>query len=124
MPTTRLPGVTALPPTVVHVSAPLIGCGATVAGTGMKQEPLTQAAPPVQTTPHPPQLFESVCVLISQPLTAARSQSAKPLLHTRPQLAAVQAGVAFARVGQTVPQPPQLFTLVCVLISQPSAATR
>lgn len=58
-----------------------------------------------------PQRPQSVALLVtstSQPLVGSRSQSAKPVAQTKPHVGATQVDVACARVGQTVPQPPQL----------------
>jgi hypothetical protein len=74
------------------------------------------------TVPHAPQLFTLLCVFVSQPFAAFPSQSAKPALHIPiVHVPAVHPGVAFGRL-HTAPHAPQLFTLFCVLISQPSAA--
>jgi hypothetical protein len=70
------------------------------------QTPLVQP-PPSHTEPHAPQLFASVCVLISQPLAAFPSQSANPMLHENPQVPPPHVGEAFGTVGQTFPQVPQ-----------------
>src|SRR5207247_1511467 len=75
-----------------------------------------------QTRLQPPQLSGAVVVSDSQPLAALASQLAKPALQTKPQLPAVQVAVAFARGGQTMPQPPQLLTSVPVFVSQPLVA--
>ncbi len=58
--------------------------------------------------------------LVSQPLAALPSQSPVPRLQlVQPQLPATQLGVPFGQ-AQTLPQLPQLLTLVAVLVSQPS----
>ena len=50
----------------------------------------------LQTLPQPPQFEVSVAVLISQPVDAFMSQSAKPVLHDWiPQLPVLHTGVAF-----------------------------
>jgi hypothetical protein len=72
--------------------------------------------------PQVPQLFASLVVLISQPLAGLPSQSMKPVLQDlMAQFDALHVGVAFAKL-HAVPQPPQLFTSLVVLISQPSEA--
>lgn len=71
--------------------------------------------------PQPPQLLTSEFVLISQPLAALASQSAKPALQMIPQLPAVHVGVPPA-VEHLVPQVLQLLTSVFRFTSQPSAA--
>jgi hypothetical protein len=75
-----------------------------------------------QTLPQAPQLLTSVLVFVSQPFVAFPSQSAKGAMQTKPQVPPLQVVVAFARVGQTVPQAPQLVTSVFVFVSQPLAA--
>jgi len=74
----------------------------------------------VQVLPQVPQFPTLVCVLTSQPSVGELLQSPKPVLqlpmvHMPPE----HAGVPFATV-HTLPQAPQLPTLVPVLISQPS----
>ena len=64
--------------------------------------------PAMQTVPHAPQLAALVCVLVSQPLVATPSQSAKPAVQVEPQRAAVQVRVALSEPGHEVPQAPQL----------------
>jgi hypothetical protein len=89
------------------------------------QEPLEQAGVPfgaLQLLPQPPQLFTLVLVLISQPFAGLPSQFAKPELQlATAQLPATQAGVPLGML-QTLPQPPQLETLLPMLTSQPFAA--
>jgi hypothetical protein len=71
--------------------------------------------------PQLPQLLTSVLVLISQPSAGRLLQSAYPALQLPiSHVPAVQLSLALGRL-QTVPQPPQWFGLVLVLISQPSA---
>ena len=73
--------------------------------------------------PQPPQLFNEVWVLTSQPFAATPSQSSKPALHDRiAQPVAVQRGVALARL-QVLPQLLQWVVLVFRLASQPSASS-
>src|SRR5262249_46912707 len=56
----------------------------------------------------------------SQPSPGCPLQLAKPLLQlAMPQLPALHAGVPLA-TEHALPQPPQLVTLVCVFVSQPS----
>ena len=69
--------------------------------------------------PHAPQWLGSLVRLISQPFAAFVSQSPKPTRHaTIVQLDAMQASIALS-VLHARPQPPQSFTLLVVLISQP-----
>ncbi len=69
---------------------------------------------PRQTVPQVPQLvIESRRA--SHPLVASPSQSAKPVSHVNEHRPAAHARAEFARSGHTVPHPPQLSTLVCVL---------
>jgi hypothetical protein len=73
------------------------------------------------TVPQPPQLFGSVPVLISHPsVCLLLLQSAKPEVHVPLQLPLPHVRVAMLLFEHTVPQPPQLFASVTVLISQPS----
>jgi hypothetical protein len=61
----------------------------------------------------------SVCVLISQPLPAFMSQSAKPALQlATPHTPIAHEPVAFVG-AHAIPQPPQCETEVCVSVSQP-----
>jgi hypothetical protein len=91
----------------------------------MPQLPALQVAVPLvplHTVPQAPQLVTSVLMFFSQPFAIEPSQLAKPEL----QLAIThvpfeQAPTPLATL-QLVPQAPQLFTLVEVLTSQPSAA--
>ena len=70
-------------------------------------------------TPHPPQC-ESVVSDCSQPFALLPSQLPKPLLHVViVQVPLTHAAPALAK-AHTFPQPPQLFTSVLVLTSQPS----
>jgi hypothetical protein len=72
-------------------------------------------------TPQPPQLL-SVFRFVSQPFEYKPSQSANPLAHERTaQLPAVHVGVPLA-TKHAMPQPPQLFTSVVVVVSQPLPA--
>jgi hypothetical protein len=76
-----------------------------------------------QIVPQRPQFATSFTVFTSQPSTAELSQSAKPGLHApMPQVPPVQAGAAFAGVGQMVPQPLQLRGSVMRFVSQPVPA--
>ena len=73
-----------------------------------------------QTTPHEPQLVV-VARLVSHPFEVFPSQSTKPGLQlTRVQLPLTHAVVALGAV-QILPQAPQLFVLVLISISHPSA---
>ena len=68
----------------------------------------------MQTVPHVPQFEELVCVLVSQPLVALPSQSAKPAEQDDPQRADVHVRVALSTAGQAVPHAPQLSASDCV----------
>jgi hypothetical protein len=86
------------------------------------QAPLVQAGLPlanVQVRPQVPQLVTVLVRLVSQPLLSSPSQLPKPVLQVMPQAPAVQVAAALARVGQAVPQAPQLVALVRVSTSQP-----
>jgi hypothetical protein len=70
---------------------------------------------------HPPQLFGSLLVCVSQPSTARWSQSWKPALHDATVHAPpAQPAVPFASL-QTCPQVPQLFVSAPVSVSHPFA---
>jgi hypothetical protein len=72
--------------------------------------------------PHPPQWSRSAFVLISQPVAAFASQSARPLAHApMPQAPSTQVWVATSRSPQTSPHSPQLSTSLEVASSQPFA---
>ena len=74
-----------------------------------------------QTTPHEPQLVVVARLVVSHPFEVFPSQSAKPGLQlTRVQLPLTHAVVALGAV-QILPQAPQLFVLVLISISHPSA---
>lgn len=60
-----------------------------------------------QAIPQAPQLL-GLPRFTSQPFADAPSQFANPVLHANPQTPPVQVWLAFARAGQTIPQPPQL----------------
>jgi hypothetical protein len=71
---------------------------------------------PEQTIPQPPQLFGSVFMLTSQPLAVLPSQLAKPPLQEAIwHLPLAHTAVALGR-AQTLPQLPQLFGSVLVLM--------
>src|SRR5207248_1880124 len=77
---------------------------------------------PGQAAPQPPQFATLFWVLISQPLARrSLSQVAKPAAQVPVQPPSVQVLVDWLVPEQAVPQPPQLATLVWVLISQPLA---
>jgi hypothetical protein len=84
------------------------------------QEPFWQNMVAEHWTPQAPQLV-SVLRLVSQPLAGMPSQSAKPELQTRPHAPLLQTAVEFGPEGQTLPQPPQWFASVRMLVSQPLA---
>src|SRR5436305_162413 len=73
--------------------------------------------------PQVPQLPTSVATLISQPSARFLLQSANPNLHDAPHVELAQMALAFIGVGHTLPQPPQLFAFVAVVVSQPFVAT-
>ena len=74
-----------------------------------------------QTLPHVPQLATFVETLVSQPsVRTLPLQSAKPGLQTPLQLLAEHVVLAMLLAEQTMPQPPQLPTLLVVSTSQPS----
>jgi hypothetical protein len=74
--------------------------------------PIEQTWPAVHARPHMPQLALSVVVLVSQPLAAFMSQSAKPVAHApRTHVPVEQVAAALAK-RQTTPHPPQLFASV------------
>lgn len=79
--------------------------------------------PDGQTRPQAPQLLASLVVakFTSQPSVALPLQLPKPVVQVKPQALAAQVGIAFARAGQAMPQPPQLVTLRVVSVSQPVA---
>lgn len=65
-----------------------------------------------------PQLLTSASVFVSQPLFGLPSQLLQPLLQTGAQVPELQVVLPCAFV-HTVPQLPQLLTLLAVLVSQP-----
>jgi len=80
--------------------------------------------PEAHALPQAPQWLELVARLTSQPSAGLPLQSAKPALQLPTRHApATQAATALAG-AQTVPQAPQLLTVVWVFTSQPSAAER
>jgi hypothetical protein len=88
------------------------------------QAPLVQVPVPLvllHTFAHVPQWSGSAFRLVSQPLAAFPSQSANPAAQVILQAPATQLGVPLALL-QTLPQAPQLFALLPVLISQPLRA--
>jgi hypothetical protein len=72
------------------------------------QAPFTQLSPAAHACPHAPQLAASLVVFTSQPLLAFLSQSAKPARQWKLHVPLTQAAVAFAGMGQTWLQLPQL----------------
>jgi len=72
-----------------------------------------------QTFPQAPQFWESVVMLISQPLALLPSQFLKLPTQLIPQMPPVQTGDALGAPGQTRPQPPQLLVEFSD-VSQPS----
>jgi hypothetical protein len=72
---------------------------------------------------HAPQLPLSLCTLVSQPLDAIPSQSAKPAAHApMAHVPLIHIAVAFAKEHR-IPQPPQLFASAPrTSVSQPLAA--
>lgn len=87
----------------------------------------TQVAPAwakLQTVPQAPQLLASLVRFTSQPSLALPLQLLKLLRQVKLQVLDAQVGVALARAGHTIPQPPQLaVSPETVLISQPFDAT-
>ena len=85
------------------------------------QTPAVQVAVPLVAL-HPvaqvPQFAVFVLVFVSQPFAAFPSQFAKPAAQVIPQTPAVQVAVPLVAL-HTLPQPPQLPTLVFVFVSQP-----
>jgi hypothetical protein len=76
-----------------------------------------------QTVPQLPQLLTSLPVFTSQPLAVWPSQFLYGALQeAMPQTLDEQPAVPFGGVAQTVPQAPQLATLVAVFTSHPSPA--
>lgn len=69
--------------------------------------------------PQTPQFKGSVKMSVSHPFASFKSQLPKPFKHENPQIPPTQLGKAFVTAGQTVPQEPQLFTLVVTSVSQP-----
>ena len=57
--------------------------------------------------PQTPQLLVLVSTLTSQPSVGSALQLAKPALHAMLQPLPMHTGLAFARAGHTVVQPPQ-----------------
>src|SRR5258706_14368822 len=76
-----------------------------------------------QSRPQMPQFIGSLVTGDSQPVTAMRSQSSKPARHTEPHVPMEQVAVALARIGQAMPQPPQLAVEDWVSVSQPSVGS-
>jgi hypothetical protein len=67
-----------------------------------------------------PQWLGSVWVLVSQPsICLLLLQSAKPAAQVPVQLPLLHRGVVIWLEEQTIPHPPQLFTLLLMLVSQP-----
>lgn len=83
--------------------------------------PPWQDCPVGQRFPQAPQLFGSLCELTSQPSATTPLQSRKPALQVAiVQVPLTQAAVPLAAV-HLIPQPPQLFTSLPTLTSQPFA---
>jgi hypothetical protein len=99
-----------------HVSAQLV-CPA---GHTTTQAPLTHERPAAHALPHAPQFVALAAMFTSQPLAAARSQSAKPAAHaptTHAPLA--QACVATLASAQALPHAPQCRGSKLVLVHAP-----
>jgi len=80
-----------------------------------------QVVPAGHATPHAPQLFELVTVLVSHPFAGIPSQLAKPELQVATVHALfTQPATPFA-IEQVCPQLPQLLTSAAVLVSHPFA---
>jgi len=91
---------------------------------GHTHAPLVQVATAGQTAPQAPQLPLLVLRFVSQPVLDRLSQLPNPALHeATTQTPATQPALPFATVAQTVPQAPQLLTLVCVLTQLPVQMT-
>ncbi len=84
-------------------------------------DPQHRVVAPEHCTPHAPQLFASMTVLRSQPLSGSASQLAQPATHVKPHTPAAHVGVLCGGVLHGAPQAPQLFTSVTALTSQPLA---
>ncbi len=69
-------------------------------------------------------MFASLCGAISQPFAALPSQSTKPALHTCAHADAAHTGVAFVRVGQTLPHEPQFDGSLAVFAHEPLQVMR
>src|SRR4051794_40030432 len=83
-------------------------------------EQLETALARLHAAPHAPQFATLFVMLTSQPSAAIPLQLPKPMLQeATAQLPPAQAALALGTL-HTVPHAPQLFTLVFVLISQPS----
>jgi hypothetical protein len=87
-----------------------------------EQLALATLAVPVQEWPHAPQLETLFVTLVSQPLAATPSQSAKPKMQAAiVHLAIVQEDEpVFGRPAQLAPHMPQLFTSDARLVGQPA----
>jgi len=90
------------------------------------QVPLAQVdvafARAAHAAPHAPQCPVLTDVSISQPLTAAPSQSRNVPVHVNPHVPAAHVDVALARVGHAVPHAPQCAAVLVVFVSQPVVA--
>jgi hypothetical protein len=75
----------------------------------------------LQVVPHAPQLVTLVFRFVSQPFAGLPSQLPQPLRQTGAQLPATQPVMPFG-FEHCWPQPPQLFTLVVMFVSQPLPA--
>jgi hypothetical protein len=108
------------------VSQPLAGLPSQFAKPALQtswQTPLVHVGVALleeQTCPHPPQLLTLVLVLVSQPSAGLFVQCAKPLLQVNWQIPLVHNTEAALLEEHVRPQPPQLLTLVPMLVSQPS----
>jgi hypothetical protein len=107
-PFAAIPSQLPQPPTQVKPQVPAVQVVAALTRSG-------------QTFPQLPQLVVELRST-SQPLVVTPSQLAQPARQVKPQVPAVQVGVALTRTGQTFPQPPQWIRLVAKFASQPLAA--
>jgi hypothetical protein len=72
-------------------------------------------APAEQAIPHAPQFITLDCVSASQPLTALRSQSAKPIVHVPPHTPITHARAPLGKSAHSLSHRPQCCTLLAVV---------
>lgn len=126
----RLPQVAQLlTSTLVLTSQPLPGSESQFAKPGL-QSPMTQLLPEHEAAafakahpcPHMPQLAVLEVRSVSQPLVVLLSQSPRPAAQLESVQTPAEHEAPPPMNEHTFPHEAQLFTLVCVLVSQPSAA--